>query len=289
MHGFDRGGRRRDGVRIVGVAIGIDDAQTVIVRRLHRTLLDFEREGIAGRRDRDRARRRAALDRVLDDAHEIFARRREHPERVAIALIEDPFRRAAAVDHRHRVTLGNGRGRERGPGGVGSEDEVNLVVGDQTLYELRRRLRVRLIVRVMDRDGVALRSDPQAAVCVDVAHPEVVALFGEQAFLLQRTAERNRRPEDDGALRSGGGRGDREGERGEREDRVCSAHARILSSGRIHPARRSTVRSRSAHSGRARPQRARAPARRSLPLRRPRADNAGRRSTSRSEPVPRRA
>ena len=204
---------------VVGVAVGVDDAQAVVVRGLHRALLHLERERVVGGGDRDRLGRRLALHGVLDDADEILARGRLHADRVAVALVEDALGGAAAVHHRHRVALGDGGGGERRRRAVRPEHEVDVLVGDHRLDEARRRLGLRLVVGVADLDVVRLRAGADAAVRVDVAHPEIVALFGELAFVRQRAAQRDRRAEHDRALGRGGGgldrgRKHREGEQG---------------------------------------------------------------------------
>ena len=71
---LDRRGDYGDGGGVVSVAVGIHDVDPMIVCRLDRTLLNFERKGIARRADRNGPRLRVALDRVLDDSDQVFAR-----------------------------------------------------------------------------------------------------------------------------------------------------------------------------------------------------------------------
>ena len=114
-------------------------------------------------------------------------RRRIEAEHVRVAAVPDVGRRRDA-DHRHAVFLRNGGGRQRQVRRVRTDQEIDLVLRDQFLVELRDVRGARRVVVQHEFD----RPAQQRATVVDVVFPHLHAALLFDAEVRDRPGERCR-------------------------------------------------------------------------------------------------
>jgi hypothetical protein len=103
------------------------------------------------------------------------------------------------------IALGNCGGRERSAAAIRPEQEFDVVFVDQLLDELHRRIRIALVVVILDSNLVFLAADIDAAHVIDVLDVKVIAVLHPLSFRRELAGERERGTELDDICILGGG------------------------------------------------------------------------------------
>jgi len=105
---------------------------------------------------------------------------------------------AVALDVRHLVLLGDGRDRLGEAGAVRAEEELDAVLVDEALGQLRAARRRGFVVVVDNLELVRLAAHLHASHLVEALDGEVVAVLRVLAVHRVLAGERDRRPQVDG-------------------------------------------------------------------------------------------
>ena len=154
-----------------------------------------------GKRNEQRLRRLAQILSVLggeiDGRREVLIRSRQDGEEVAVALGEQLACRAVRLDHRHLMLFDDGQDRLSQARAARPEQEFHPVLLDEPLGKLSTVRGRRLVVVIAQDDLVVLAADLDAALVVDLAGGEIVAVLGVDPVLRIFAGQRNRRSEHD--------------------------------------------------------------------------------------------
>ena len=187
-----------------------------------RALGERDVERVVAHHDADGARLRREPLQHRDGAAEIVLRRRQGPEHVLVAAGKNPARRAAALDHRHLVFLGDRRSGEHVIAGIGPEQEIYPVPGDELLLLAHAHVHIRPVVADLERELVFELSDRDAALLVDPVDGELVGVAVVTPGTGEIPGQLQGRPEGDRvALGAGGRAGGRENRRQHFHDHGC--------------------------------------------------------------------
>src|SRR5215472_671970 len=119
----------------------------------------------------------------IDGGLEVKLRLGQGAENVLVATIEDLPRGSPALHHRNLVLLGHRAGGNGNAARVWSEEEVDLVGGDETREEPDAEIGVALVVAELEDELVGLAANLDPACLVDRIHRDGVGVDVELARL----------------------------------------------------------------------------------------------------------